>query len=489
MQILQKMKQFLLDERNVKIYFITVSFIFEIPFLMPYVVSIQKIGVLWAFIILLADCLSNRKFLKSKFSLLTTMFCISYFITIILNMSSDQFKANLIDWLFTCAIFFVLFGLNKDGNHMEDMKLINRLLLIMTTLSCLFGLLMLITNTNINFSYAGVTYQMGFYANRMVGVFRNAIYPTAVIGVFCAILDYYLTDNKKIYYKIFLFSSIFINYAFFILQNSKGLYIGFIFSLTFAILLIGMKKAYLKKMLINFFIVISLFFISIPATRTIFATANSIYQNINYISKNTDNSKSSAENKKVPTEKKSEENIQNESTQNKKAQQQNEIQFEREKPEYYDFMSGRTQIWETGINLFLKKPLMGYGPYTVISQISAYNEKGLSHFHNIIIESLVSVGLIGTVSLFALLLLIAYYYLKLYFSNFEEYSKNHIMLCIMCLLLFIFIINMSDTTILFQTKMSSYVFWIYLGFFITELKNCKNKFSIYIFLKRIKEFI
>ncbi|MCR5689222.1 MAG: O-antigen ligase family protein, partial [Clostridiales bacterium] len=66
----------------------------------------------------------------------------------------------------------------------------------------------------------------------------------------------------------------------------------------------------------------------------------------------------------------------------------------------YGELSGRPAIWRYGLEKFLEKPVFGWGPQTLAGTISTPGGvESVSHFHNIAVQALVSVGAVGAVLL------------------------------------------------------------------------------------------
>lgn len=94
------------------------------------------------------------------------------------------------------------------------------------------------------------------------------------------------------------------------------------------------------------------------------------------------------------------------------------VRFERIKD-----LSGRTDIWERGINLLKEKPiniLFGVGRFKGIEELH-FEEKSFSQFHNIYIDSLVTGGI---VELLFVLYIYGFVLRKIFKSNIDKKYKN-----------------------------------------------------------------
>jgi O-antigen ligase len=96
-------------------------------------------------------------------------------------------------------------------------------------------------------------------------------------------------------------------------------------------------------------------------------------------------------------------------------------------------------------------------------KVSETSGERISHFHNILLQSLVSVGVVGSVFFFALLFGAAFHVVRrlLFHCDDAYYSTLSVIGAMLAALL---LINMADTTLFFLSKNSEFVFWTYLGF-------------------------
>jgi len=154
--------------------------------------------------------------------------------------------------------------------------------------------------------------------------------------------------------------------------------------------------------------------------------------------------------------------------QNNTTQNSGPVKVDRENP--HGVLTGRPVIWKQGVEAFLKRPLFGYGPFALKNTIrlSATSGEKLSHFHNVFLQSLVSVGVVGSVFFFLLIGGAAFFLLRclLRRTDHPQYAVLAVLASLLATLVFI---NMADTTLFFLSKNSEFVFWTYLGFAVMLL--------------------
>ena len=141
---------------------------------------------------------------------------------------------------------------------------------------------------------------------------------------------------------------------------------------------------------------------------------------------------------------------------------------------------------------FCKKPIFGWGPLS-FNTIKVF-EAPLRHLHNFIVESLAGVGIVGSFFIFFFLISALVELLRKSFSRkfADDKYSNVIYTCIAMLIMFA-VNSMAEVTILYMTRLSVFLFWLYLGYTITLLDDGKpSRFDkpllkLYNLLNRKKE--
>ena len=146
------------------------------------------------------------------------------------------------------------------------------------------------------------------------------------------------------------------------------------------------------------------------------------------------------------------------------------VEIDREIDESYGFLTGRTKIWKFGVEQFLEKPILGYGPqshreYWVVDNF-------LRHFHNLIVQTLVSVGVVGSVFIFTFFATVFLFLLKKLFKKVKEGDDHfYVAVAIFAFLGMLLVNSMAEVTILFITRFAMFIFWMFLGYAVSLLSD------------------
>lgn len=500
-----------------KLFFVLVPFLNEIPVLTPYVNPMMKIGLVIGALYILYDLFHDRNILHTACIVPAVVLILSVAIGSLMHRNSPYFRMNLIELAYTIVSLMVLFTAVANGKEYKELSIINYLSVIGITAASAVSLYLVLKGVNFTCSFNGQEYSLGVYNGRLVGVFRNSIYPTAAIGVFCALIQIFINNagqsKHRYWLNALLITSIVINTEVYVLQYSSTIYVSlagaafvFIFFVAHHMISRFMKK---PRTLLSSVISFGLGGISVGAT---FASM-SLIRNLNIritdmiAQRKAANAAQSttptptAPPTEPPTEPPTtmpdiiEDIIDPLATDPEFVEQITEPPFEhpviveQTKPsplifeervvdERYGLLTGRPYMWKTGIKSAMEQPLFGYGPYTFSNSIRPFegSTEQISHFHNIFVHTLVSGGIIGLLAFSLLALFCVCRLVKALFTQTDR--KDYLPFAAICaLLVFIFILNMADTTILFMTKHSGFIFFIYLGYAMT-LVGAKKPFKL-----------
>jgi O-antigen ligase len=165
----------------------------------------------------------------------------------------------------------------------------------------------------------------------------------------------------------------------------------------------------------------------------------------------------------------------------------NSIEIDRDIPDHYGFLTGRVIIWEFGMEEFAKKPIFGHGPqshreYKVV-------DIGLRHFHNIIVQSFVSVGIVGTIFVFGFFITVFAFMLKGLLRAYRQNDKYfYVILAILSIIAMFLINSMAEVTILYLPRISMFLFWIFMGYANVFIGGENKTFGTAL-LSKIDEFL
>ena len=469
MDNLIKKSKILFDSFWCKLFFVILPFFSELPLLMPYMVPLMKIGLVWAALCIVYDLFTERIILKTKYMGLIVLFIIGMFFSVILNYDNSMSKMNIIEFFYTCAVLIVLFPAKslKNENAIKEITIINYTLAILTFIVAVISLVTFVMQYKFSITFNDYTYNMGCYQRRLVGLYKNAIYPTAALGIWCSVSQLIINTKRNIKKSSSIISTIFftvciiVGWIFVVLQNSKGIFIGCLGALLvlafFAVQSLDTKRYFKDKKILKYISAVALIAVcACICITSIYAIRNIASWGVIKIARST-NHLESIENIVIENDKE-------------------ELNFDRDVSSEYGFATGRIYIWQNGLKLFLEKPIFGYGPYSLSDKIEVYSDSAekVSHFHNVFIHTLVSVGAFGFIIFVLLFFLIALQVLRYLFKK----NNKHFIeaLSPLGIIIFLFIINLADTTILFQTKHSGFIFFIYLGYLVATTNDDKTLF-------------
>lgn len=450
----QKLSHFIGNSFYCKLFFIILPFLNEIPLLTNYTVSFLKLGIVWGGLYLLYDLFHERNTLKTPGIVPMTLLIVAMAIGSAMHWQSEQLKMNLIEVLYTVVTVGVLYPVPTKGTEYREISVINAVFVTLATIASLISVIMFFTKTQIAVEINGYLYKLGVFNGRLVGIYRNSIYPTALLGAFCAgiqlMVNKIVLEKKSCLQNKLLVIAIGVNLETVILQNSKGLFIGLlggmaVFGFFAAYRFLPHEHAAQMPKRIGGFV------LSGGASVGIGIGALALLRNANsWILNLIERIKTLFVEKPMSTE---------------QIAQNVESFMERDVSAEYGALTGRPYVWKSGLKWALDQPLFGYGPYTLANEIHPYegSTEQLSHFHNIFVQALASGGIVGFAGFLYFTICCICRLVKPLFTDHKR--KDYLPFLLICTMLStLLIINMADTTILFMTKHSGYLFFIYLGY-------------------------
>lgn len=455
--MMTKVFRAVLEPLYIRIFFVIVPFLAEIPLIMTYTVPLQKIGLAWAALYLVYDLFTCRRMLKARYVTLIVPFIALMGLTVLLNYQT-MLRSNVINWMYTVAVLLVLYPVDNSRSkedRLREMSVLNGLLCVLTLCTAAVSLWMFITQYGGSVTYNGYAHPLGFNEGRLTGVFRNANYPTSVIGIFAGWMQLRINRTLNVSARkakaTFLWVSMALNFIFLCLTYSKGLLIGLMVGVFvvvfFDALRIGGRKEALRRHAVcrvGGAVLAAAVFLGVTygaglVTREVSAYIPPVYA-------------------VLMQEQGADGTDPNAPGIGDKVEGRPDVSDE------YGPLTGRLQIWEQGLKYFAQKPLLGYGAYSLANGIQLENStEQLNHFHNFYIHSLISTGILGTALLFAFLVLLLITCLRHAFQA-QLQPEHPAFVVILAMLIFLLVINLLDVTILFMDKHSGYIFFIYFGY-------------------------
>lgn len=412
-------------------------------------------------VLCIADLFINQNFLKAKRMIWLLLFLASFVITILLNRHSF-FNLNIMSFGYAAIALIIMYPQGNKTNEeiVKEMFAINNTVLIFTAVLSTIGFGMFVVLFRFIHNYGpGQDYIVGWSSsNRLFGLYSNTGLMITSIAFALTVIQFEVAKNiyqngisKK--YKVFLIYSLVINFIHLVLENASGAYISLaVFIGIYVFTKLSQKykdenafKCYIKSLAIAAGSIIVLF-VAIYVFRYILNFIPRIYDFIENLILN-----NGAGNDKLIKD----------------------FTMERDIPEGYGALTGRPKIWARGIEEFLKKPIFGWGPLS-FGNIQVL-EAPLRHWHNIIIQSLAGNGIVGTTFLFFFLISSALEIIRKLWSKKLRANKYYSVIFASAALLFMLAVNsMAEVTIMYMTRFSVLLFWLYLGYVIKLIYDGKN---------------
>lgn len=454
---------------NVFYYKVALMF-FLIPTLLVYCVSYNYkllfVMLGWGAVICAYDFIIRRRFVHARGMLWLIAFMVCFALSVVLNFRTG-FNLNVSNWAYTAIALLVLypdsFDKTKERN-LKELEIINNIFLGMTAVFSTISLGMYVVLYHDALEFGDQTYVVGWSHNRLFGIYANTGYMITAIALAIAVIQVavYKSSGKKMkpVYKVFLIVTSVLNFFSMCLENAKGAFISLAAFVVFATFFYcgrvlvkkgwGVIKANVVSVVAAGLAAVILIG-AIYITRPVLSYVPGIYKSL--------------------TETTTPENPDDE-----KENEMDKVNIDRDIPESYGFFTGRTIIWKFGLQEFMEKPIFGHGPNSHRDVFIVDNY--LRHFHNVIVQTLVSVGTVGSVFIFGFFIIVFLFILKHLFKQQKEGSPYYAVTVALFAFLGMLLVNaMAEVTILFITRFAMFMFWMYLGYiqsFFDDEKNGKG---------------
>ena len=451
---------------NVFYYKVALMF-FLIPTLLVYCVSFNYkllfVMLGWGALICAYDFIIRRRFVHARGMLWLIAFMVCFALSVVINFRTGL-NLNLSNWAYTAIALLVLypdsFDKTKERN-LKELSILNNIFLGMTTVFSTISLGMYVVLYHYAFEYGDQKYYVGWANNRLFGIYASTGYMITAIALAVAVIQVavYKSAGKKMKtpYKAFIIITSVLNFFSMCLENAKGAYISlaaFAVIATFFYCGRALIKKGWNEVKVNVVSVVAaglaavILIGAIYITRPVLSYIPAIYKNVT-------------------------ETVGPENPDEEKEEDMEKVEIDRDIPESYGFFTGRTIIWKFGLQEFMEKPIFGHGPnsHRDIFIVDNY----LRHFHNVIVQTLVSVGAVGSVFIFGFFLIAFLFILKHLFKQKKEGSPYYAVAVALFAFLGMLLVNgMAEVTILFITRFAMFMFWMYLGYIQTFFDDDKK---------------
>lgn len=467
-------------------YYKIVLMLFLIPTLLVFCVSfnykILFIMMGWGALLCLYDLIVKRNFVKARGMVWLIGFLVVFAVAVVLNYKTG-FSSNVSSFAYTAIALFILYPdseLKNKETALKEISVINNIFLGMTTVLSTISLGMFVTLFSYEIYYGDQKYVMGWSQNRLFGMYANTGYMITAIAlaIACIQIAVYKAKGKKMSkpYKAFIIYTSLVNFLSMCLENAKGAFFSIFGFAAIAVFFLVSEKIIRKGgkalkatavSLVAAVLAVGALAGSIFAVRPVLSYVPVAYEKI------TDGN--GVHNPSDLTDGELDEDG------------DKGINLDRDIPEGYGFLTGRTIIWKFGLEQFMKKPIFGYGPQSHRSYYVVDNY--LRHFHNLIVQIFVSVGTVGAVFILGFFLTVFIFILKALFKMRKSGSAYYAVASMILAFLGMLLVNsMAEVTVLFIARFAMFLFWMYIGY-IQVFLDSENNSKGTAFLEKANEKI
>lgn len=483
-RIVKQMLSFMLNSLTIKLATVILFFFLIFPSLKAEMDDIVKIILLWGGIKIVYDLFTKRTFLKSRYVFWLILFLFMEAVTIVLNYRVG-IKNNASLFCYTAVALFVLYPNDEDKDNQKlirEMRLIGMAYIALCAAASVISLFTFVFQYNGELVYADILYHTGVFEGRLWGIYSNPNFPAAMLAAALSLMLFPIckkaTINKKslpLQYSILAICLI-LNFWYMVMAQSRGSIIAFLIFLCIYTFFLFRKKVFFTLRSMAGSAVLSML-VSICITGIVFFGMSLILTASNVLptafSHSNSNENNTSDIEKIKADSAGSSDMEEEIGRDVQQEQTN-------------MLTGRSVIWKQGWDKFLKKPLFGYGNVGSTDGITLHNnpeEEPVKHLHNVVMQSLVSNGLAGTIPLavFAVLSLTAMvrYIYRHRKDNWE--STGIFYSCFAWIALYI-ANNTIEVFVVYSVSIPNFLFWIFLGYIMTFISreqpaSRQNQFS------------
>lgn len=457
------MLKYIFDKDCYRVAFIAITILFAISIFTPFSTILNLFLLFWGAILILKDLFTKRIIFKEKVFIPLIIFMGLYFVTLIINRDLNLFE-NIKVFALTALQFFVLFAFDKnedEANVTRGIKNFNNVIIWITFIATGISLLIYIFGINFEINEKVIGVQNGMLTGVYTGA--NTAGPLAAVSIAVTLINYQLRNSNRL--TKFDCINIIIQLIFIYMTNSRAtLYCILIFALILAIFyfkgwknkgiyIVGVGGIYLLSKIVN------------TILYWMYRGIDMVKQLIVYVFKE---AKSYILNHGAMQGGGWSENITSPVT---------EVV---EKEITMGFLNGRAQLWQCGAKILKDNLWFGVGSRNVADVALTYdslsNLPGIlgGGMHNVVIQVLVSNGILGFLALSAFLLPVMFSYFRYLIHSKIRNNTSKVVLLIGSLLVMLLINNMAEVNIFYTASYMATVFWTYLGYGLFIMKKDIN---------------
>ena len=476
----------LINRSNMKLLLLILTIIGYVPYISSYFDKFTEIVLIIIFLMSTYDLYLNRNLiLKSKIGILLLTAPLFYIFTIFLN----GFYFNDLKMLVYITILtsFLCLDCVNNKNPLDELENSSKIMAYFTFVMVIASLIVYFMRVTIPFSTDVFTEKyIGFYNNSLYGILGNSnvLCFFSFIGIFSSL---YLFNKNKFFHS----ANIILQFICIVLSNSRGGYLGLLFSTTLYTFLYinAFKNSSISKSLLKTALVIIAILLSTHAIKNINTHIFVLLDNDNVISQaeSIDKIEPSADNHEENT---IDSNMKSDTETNTVIQTEPIIEEEsittRNPEEKQGNVNRRLDMYRAGLNCFIDNPLFGVGREQTssilcekyLSKDSAMNNIGLAYnMHNIYIQVLAGCGLFGFISVFGFIFVLAIKSLLAVFKKNKQKKEMMFLITLISYCAYALFANLFESELYLSRSITAVFFWLCLGYLFNYFFNggCTNE--------------
>ncbi len=399
-------------------------------------------------------------YLKRKNVIVLNLFLVSYLISTFVNMEFGA-VASLKGFIWLVLQIWILYLISEETDVKKEFWIIGNIYVMVTSIQNLIGFLMFLGGYAYrNVSPEGEIHMLGFMWNRLWGVYDDPNHGAIITAAAILItLGLYRCAKKK-YIKILYRISLFVQFSYIILSDSRTGVICFAVGVA---LLYLIRYLYTRKQ-INVKTIVKAAIVSFLGIFLFLGLVTPIQRGYAFVGKYTAGLVKNVE--KQP------------------GKDDDDLEVGREEMSS-DPSNRRFDIWRSGVEIFSSSPVVGTGwsnlnpyahKYLPDTYIVDNDYKEFVSLHNIFFDVLAGQGLIG-ISIFVILILNSVVFTIKWFKKLkkEEYDFMAVMFSILVIMLFA---SLLISFVFYVNSPESFVFWFIFGYFMFTLQKAKTRTNL-----------
>lgn len=493
---MQRIRQWAVDPFPLRVVTILLFFLLMFPALKSTMDGLVKVVLLWGAWLIVWDVCTRRDFVRMDGAPCLLLFLAMGAVTLVLNRDVGlRDNASLLCYCAVAMLVLYPHHQKTEGETAREWRVLGLLYVSLCGVASLISLLTMILGISGTLEYGGTLYHTGVVDGRLWGIYSNPNFPAAMLAVAVAVMLFPLCRRlsrtvvlRRVQYVV-LGTSLAFNLWYVLLAQSRASMISLVvFGAVYAFFWIGkgllarLHRRVLAWILsaaavaiasvavlasVPWVVETSSWFViertttaNEPSGRIHADRLNTVYQPpVVLLSANSGGTASlpaphTALFRRVAAQ---------------------EVIGRDPLPEHVDMLTGRPELWRAGWEKFCQRPWFGYG-YVGGKQGVYHLEEPINHFHNVLIQSLVTAGLAGTLPLLAFAAVVAVRLIRYGWRRrraaFKELSLYYAGVAFIALYA---VHNMVEVFLVYSVSLPNFLFWIWLGQYLTMLAPYSHK--------------